>query len=107
MTIAATGSRGITRCRFWCSSLRLRVSRSAPQSTSANFAASAGWIRNEPPTSIQFWLPLTLTPIPGTSTSTSSTTDSTRMGTARRRNHVVGSRLATTSAGTPSTTHIA
>ena len=28
-----------------------------------------------PPTSIQFWLPLTLTPIPGTSTRTSSTTD--------------------------------
>ena len=73
-----TGSIGTSRCFHWPSSRSLRASRSAPQSTSDSFASSDGWIRNGPPKSSQFLLPLTS--VPATTTSTSSASEVTSAG---------------------------
>ena len=68
MMTPLTGSRGISRCFNSPRRRCLRVSRSAPHSTNASLAASDGCSRNGPPKSIQFWFPLTDTPMPGTRT---------------------------------------
>ena len=69
-SMKATGTSGTSMCFHWLSSRLscLRASRSAPHSTSASLPNSLGWIWKEPPSEIQFWLPLTAIPIPGTCT---------------------------------------
>ena len=105
-TSVDTGMRGTTRWRI-CESIRVfRVRTSAPQMMRANLAASAGCSR-KPPRSIQFWLPCTLTPMPGTSTSTSSTIVMISAGIASRRQNTTGSREAMRNSGTPMSAHIA
>ena len=67
-----TGTNGTSRCFHWVSSFCLRASRSAPQSTSENLASSEGWMRNGPPKSSQFLLPLTSVPAKTTRNSKAS-----------------------------------
>ena len=94
-----------SRCFHWPISRSLRASRSAAHSTSASFASSDGWMRNGPPKSSQFLLPLTS--VPATTTSTSSATDATRPRCANSRHALVGRRDANHMSGSPITTHIA
>jgi hypothetical protein len=78
----AAGTSGTSMCFHWFSSLLscLRASRSAPHSTRASLPNSLGWSWKEPPTAIQFWLPLTETPMPGTCTRAMRQTAPARMG---------------------------
>ncbi len=78
----AAGTSGTSMCFHWVSSFLscLRASRSAPQSTRASLPNSLGWIWKEPPSAIQFWLPLTATPIPGTCTRIIRQTAPARIG---------------------------
>ncbi|EYT80611.1 hypothetical protein CF54_24505 [Streptomyces sp. Tu 6176] len=81
-SMKATGTSGTSMC-FHCVSSRfscLRAIRSAAQSTSASLPISLGWIWKEPPSEIQFWLPLTDIPIPGTCTSAIRNTAPARIG---------------------------
>jgi hypothetical protein len=61
-----------------------RVSRSAANRSTASLESSDGWIRTGPHPSHRVD-PLTLSPSPGTRTSTSSTRDATTAGRDRRR----------------------
>ncbi len=78
----ATGTSGTSMCFHWDSIALscLRASRSAPHSTRASLPNSLGWIWKEPPSEIQFRLPLTDIPIPGSCTSAIMKTAPARIG---------------------------
>ena len=104
-SMKATGTSGTSMC-FHCVSSRLsclRASRSAPQRTSASLPNSLGWSWKGPPTEIQFWLPLTATPIPGTWTRIIRKTEPSSIGYASARCSLDGIREATSSSRPPST----
>ncbi len=77
------------------SASRRRVSASASERTRATLAASDG-CAVKPPRTIQFRLPLTVLPIPGTNTSSCRKADPRSAGSASRCQVRAGTRLATT-----------
>ncbi len=103
---SAPGTSGTSRCFQFPSSLRLRTSRSAPQSTRPSLAISLG-CSVYGPSSIHRWAPLIDFPNCGVSTTTSRTKETIMTGYASTRKTRTGSRLARTSNGRPMPTQVA
>jgi hypothetical protein len=97
----ATGSSGRSRRDHESIGRSLRVSRDAPQTTSASLANSEGWRRNGPTISIQLRCPATSTPM--TSTATRSPNATRKRIQAKPRQNGTEVRATTSMATTPTT----